>query len=68
MKLPRPSGQYTPRMEVERNRQIEAADAQNRKQGRDVDVGSNKLILKSPDGTRWQISVNDSGTITATAL
>ena len=68
MKLPNPAGAYNPRMEVERNRQLEAADAQNRKQGRDVDVGSNKLILKSPDGTRWQISVNDSGTITATAL
>ena len=68
MKLPTPQAQYTPRVEIERNRQIEASDRQNRKEGRDVDVGSNKLILKSPDGTRWQISVNDSGTITAIAL
>ena len=68
MKLPNPAAQYTPRMEIERNRQIEAADAQNRKQGRDLDVGRNKLILRSPNGTRWNITVSDTGTISATAL
>ncbi len=68
MKLPTPAGQYTPRMETERNRQIEAADQQNRKQGRDVDVGNARLILKSPDGTRWVVSVDNTGTISAAAL
>jgi len=26
------------------------------------------LILKSPDGTRWRIQVNNSGTVTTTSL
>lgn len=68
MRLPNPSAQYSPRMEIERNRQIEAADKQNRKQGRDLDVGSDKLIVKSPDGTRWRIAVDNAGNISATAL
>ena len=68
MKLPNPAGAYNPRMEIERNRQIEQADAQNRKQGRDVEIGNNKLVLRSPDGSRWQITVSNTGTISATAL
>ena len=68
MRLPNPAGAYNPRMEIERNRQIEAADAQNRKQGRDVEIGNNKLVLRSPNGSRWQITVSNTGTISATAL
>ena len=68
MKLPNPTPQYYQRNAIEANRQIEQADRENRKVGRDVDVGSDKLILKSPDGARWVISVNNSGTIAATAL
>ena len=68
MRLPTPAGQYTPRMETERNRQIEAADKQNRKQGRDVDVSEARLILKSPDGTRWVVSIDNTGTLSTGSL
>ena len=27
-----------------------------------------EIVLKSPDGTRWQISVSDGGIVTTTAL
>ena len=68
MKLPNPAGSYNPRMEIERNRQIEQADGQNRKQGRDVEVGRNKLVLRSPDGARWSITVSNAGAISAEPL
>lgn len=68
MKLAMPPAVYSPTHEIERNRQIEREDSLNRKKGRDVDVGSDRLILKSPNGTRWVISVNNSGAISATAL
>jgi hypothetical protein len=31
-------------------------------------VNSNSLVLKSPDGTRWAITVDNSGTISTTSL
>ena len=68
MKLPFPKGGYSPRDEVERNRQIEMADMQNHKRGRDVEVGPGRLILTSPDGTRWSITVDNAGTISATSI
>lgn len=68
MKLPLPSQTYDASREADRNRQIEAADASSHKRGRDVEVSPGRLILKSPDGTRWSIEVDNSGTITAAAI
>lgn len=31
-------------------------------------VNSNSLVLKSPDGTRWAITVDNSGVISTTSL
>ena len=68
MKLPLPTLAYNKLAEQRRNGLIEQADAQNHKRGRDVEIGEGRLILTSPDGTRFKIEVDNAGTITATSL
>jgi hypothetical protein len=68
MILPRPKGQYTARDEYERNRQIEQADRRNHKKGQDVEIGEGRLILTSPNGTRYNVTVSDLGNLSATAI
>jgi hypothetical protein len=47
---------------------IERADAENHKRNRDVEVSPGRLILQSPNGTRWSIEVSNSGVISASSL
>lgn len=68
MKLPLPTLAYNKLAEQRRNGLIEQADAENHKRGRDVEIGQGRLILTSPDGTRFEIEVDNAGTITATSL
>lgn len=68
MRLPNVPLTYSPNTERERNRTLELADVQNRKVRQDVEIGPNKLILTSPDGTRFNITVANDGTISATSL
>jgi hypothetical protein len=46
---------------------IEREDLQNFKRNQDVEVRT-RLILASPNGTRYQIVVSNIGVLTATAL
>mgnify|MGYP003678413804 FL=1 len=50
------------------NLQIEQADQLNHKKNQDVEVGAARLILKSQNGTRYSITVDNSGNVGATAL
>ena len=36
--------------------------------GVDIEMDDARIILKSPDGTRYALGVNDLGVLTATAL
>lgn len=65
MRLVTPTLAYNRLQEVERNRQLEQADAQNHKKNVDVNIGTGRLILTAPDGTRWAVSVDSSGTLSA---
>ena len=47
---------------------IEQADQLNHKKNQDVEVGAARLILKSPNGTRYSITIDNSGNVGATAL
>jgi len=47
---------------------IEQADQLNHKKNQDVEVGAARLILKSPNGTRYSIEVDNLGNVGATAL
>jgi hypothetical protein len=69
MKLPTPPGNYDPAYESQRNLFIEQADTQNHKRLTDIEVVlPQRLILRSPNGTRYVISVSNSGVLSATAL
>lgn len=68
MILPRATEAYSRRTEEARNRVIEKADEQNHKRNRDVEIGNGRLILTSPNGARWSITVSNAGAISATSL
>lgn len=68
MSGPRAPSGYDARWAAELKRDIERRDAQNHKRGRDVEVGEARLILTSPNGTRFSITVSNAGAITATPV
>lgn len=68
MKLPIPQGQYSKAVEIERNRLLEQADEWNHKRNKDLEIGETRLILTSPNGTRYSITVDNAGVISATAI
>ena len=45
MRLQNPGSAYTVSQEMERNRQIEQADGENHKRGRNIEVGVAAIIL-----------------------
>lgn len=49
--------------------ELDKMDAKSRKAGQDVEVaGSERLILSSPNGSRWDIQVSNAGALSAVAL
>lgn len=64
MNLPRSNDQTI----TEISRQVMLADRMNYKRDRDVELVDNRLILSSPNGTRFVVSVDDLGVLSATAL
>jgi hypothetical protein len=65
MKLPAPPSRYDPSREADRNRLLEQADLQNHKRGRDLFVAPGRVVIVSPDGTAWALTVSDTGTVSA---
>ncbi|HYE42675.1 MAG TPA: hypothetical protein VEA15_04710 [Caulobacteraceae bacterium] len=48
---------------------VEAADRRTLKHGRDLDPGPRAaLILTSPDGARWRVTVGDDGVLATAAV
>lgn len=69
MNLPAPPERYSQPAENQRNVILSQADGQNLKRNTDIDMASGaKLILRSPNGHRWNITVNNAGVIAAVAL
>ena len=69
MRLPTPPSQYDPIYESQKNLIIEQADLQSHKKLADMEiVAPQRLILRSPNGTRYVISVDNAGVLSATAL
>lgn len=74
IRLPIPPENYSKAVEDERNRQIETAFAAAYSRGSDVEilggttVRSPRLILASPNGTRYNVTVSNSGVLTTTAI
>lgn len=74
MRLPLPPDQWSRDYQQRLNAELERADNQNRKAGRDIEMSlgdgtrTERVILVSPDGTRWSITVDNSGVLSATSL
>jgi hypothetical protein len=69
MQLPVQPIKYDQQVEVRRNFVLGQADDQNRKSNSDLIVGkTQKLIIYSPNGTRYQIVVSNAGALSASAL
>ena len=67
MKLPKSAARYDPLDQDMTRNIIERDDLQNFKRNQDVEIRT-RLILASPNGTRYQITVSNLGVLTATAL
>ena len=67
MKLPNSTERYDQLDQNMTRNIIERDDLQNFKRNQDVEVRT-RLILASPNGTRYQIVVSNIGILTATAL
>jgi hypothetical protein len=68
MQLSRPGRNFDPQDEARVRAAIERADAENLKRGRDIEVGGGRLILTSPDGTRFRLIVGNDGSLGTEAL
>ena len=69
MILQQPPKDYDTEFEIERNRNIEFEDLLNRKKQQDVEITKDeRLILSSPNGTRYSLTVSNSGVLSATAI
>lgn len=68
MRLPVPPVRYDPSLEAQRNSMIEMMDARNHKRGVDLELVDERLILHSPNGTRYVVTVTDLGALEATEL
>lgn len=68
MNLPSPPDQYN-RDDQSRVRDILGrADTENHKRGRDINVAPGRLILTSPNGTRYAITVSNSGVLSTAVV
>jgi hypothetical protein len=69
LSLIKPPARYDQVYTISNNQTLEQEDLRNRKIGTDVEMGPReKLVMRSPSGARWQITVSDTGVIGATAL
>ena len=68
MILPEAQRNYDFVRENQRNNVIEQADNLNRKKNQDIELRGERLILQSPNGTRFSITVADNGTVSAVSL
>ena len=68
MILPNASNAYDQSVESQRNLLIEQADDMNRKKNQDIELRNDRLILQSPDGTRYKLSVDNSGNLSAVQI
>ena len=69
LRLARPRDNYDLESEVNRNLTLEQADWGNFKHFEDIDLANNeRLILVSPNGTRYSVTVDNSGNLGTTAI
>ena len=68
MRLPLPTAEYSSSIAQQTNNAIELEDKRNFKKDTDININDGRLILKSPNGTRYNITVDNSGNISESAI
>lgn len=68
MKLQQAPERWTPEFQNKLNSVLENEDRKNLKNGSNIELVQNKLILRSPNGSRFALSVSNAGVLSATAL
>ncbi len=68
MRLPDATVEYSQQQEQQKNLLLEQADTLNVKKFQDIEIGDAKLVLKSPNGSRFSITVDNSGNLAATSI
>jgi hypothetical protein len=66
--LPKPALVYDTKDQAELRRALEREDRNNRKNNADVELSANHLVLRSPNGARWSVTVSNAGVVSAVAL
>ena len=68
MILPNSPNSYDQSVESQRNLLIEQADDMNRKKNQDIELRNDRLILQSPNGTRYKLAVENNGNLSAVQI
>ena len=69
MNLQQPPSTYDQSYETEKNRNLAFEDSLNRKKLQDLEiVGSERLILSSPNGTRFSLTISNAGVFSAVSI
>jgi hypothetical protein len=69
MSLPRAPGAYSTDDQDRFRKTLDQRDTENRKKQQDVEVaGTERLILSSPNGSRFNVVVSNAGALSAVAL
>lgn len=68
--LPKAPVKYEQKNEQDTRSQIVAEDLKNLKKNADIDPGSSSvgLILRSPNGTRWRLTIDNTGALIPVSL
>ena len=66
--LPRAPATYSESDQNQLRAQIERMVGECLKRGLDMEFSTNRIILRSPDGSRFAITVADDGTLSADEL
>ena len=61
---------YDRRLEQEFRTEVDKRDLMVHKKGRHIDLGGNDfyIIMYSPNGSRWSVTVSNAGALVVTAL
>jgi hypothetical protein len=61
--IPRPGLRYIQSEEQRQNQVIESGFLQTWARGYDIEVPTSRIIMTSPDGTRYELTVTDAGVL-----
>jgi len=67
MNLPNATATYDQANEQQARRVLTQEDNKNFKQGKDILLVRERIVLLSPDGTEWALAVSNAGVVSATA-